>query len=312
MKNFAIVLLTIIIMTNLFIYDVELPYVFLSKTGSDVIHDPSGRGFLYENSPISEISPIESGKELLIVDIINIGTGDAIFLRCGNETMLIDGGSRGKEKTLERYFQNNGITDIHYFFNTHPHDDHIQAQEALIRNGILPGEYLSMFHKEYGNEDHQNLVKQINKHNVPYLQVKNGDFMMLGNAELTFFNDDRGIPNTPLNGRSMMLNVKFGNSTILFTADVTGENLAYLCQKYPELANADILKSPHHGINRLRSEVFESISPQMVVITSNKKTGNNLATQLRSRRIPHYFISMGTVRLETDGNVWYVSQLINE
>jgi beta-lactamase superfamily II metal-dependent hydrolase len=311
-KRFIIILITLIMMTFSLIYAAEQPFVLPVNMGSDVIHNPAGRGFLYEGSLKSEISPIDPNNELLIVDIINIGTGDAIFLRCGNENMLIDGGVRGKAKTLEKYFQNNGITNIHYFFNTHPHDDHIQAQEALIRKSILPGEYLSMFHKEYGNEDHQNLVNQVNKHNVPYLQVKNGDFMTLGNAKLTFFNDDRGIPNTSLNGRSMMLNVKFGNSSILFTADVTGENLAYLCQKYPELANVDILKSPHHGINRLRSEVYESISPQMVVITSTKKTGDNLASQLRNRKIPHYFISMGTVRLETDGTVWYVTQLINE
>jgi len=44
------------------------------------------------------------------------------------------------------------------------------------------------------------------------------------------------------------------------------------------------------------------------VITSNRKVGETLAAQLRRKKIPHYYMSMGTVRLETDGHTWYVRQ----
>ena len=36
--------------------------------------------------------------------------------------------------------------------------------------------------------------------------------------------------------------------------------------------------------------------------------GATLAKQLVSAGMPHYFISMGTVSLQTDGEVWYVQQ----
>ena len=39
------------------------------------------------------------------------------------------------------------------------------------------------------------------------------------------------------------------------------------------------------------------------------KGGQTLATQLTRSKMPHYFISMGTVRCATNGETWYVEQL---
>ena len=36
--------------------------------------------------------------------------------------------------------------------------------------------------------------------------------------------------------------------------------------------------------------------------------GKTLAAQLKRNKIPHYYISMGTVHCQTDGEKWYVTQ----
>ncbi|MDD4134027.1 MAG: hypothetical protein PHN46_02980, partial [Eubacteriales bacterium] len=120
--------------------------------------------------------------------------------------------------------------------------------------------------------------------------MANGEVIKMGKATLTFFNDDRPVTNIPMNYRSMMLNITFGNRSILLTADVTGESLALLGEKYPELMDADILKSPHHGLNRLRTETYGHITPEAVIITNTRSGGENLANQFICRKIPHYFI----------------------
>ncbi|MDO5022636.1 MAG: hypothetical protein Q4E07_04785 [Eubacteriales bacterium] len=305
-KAFVFLLVTVLGFSRLNI-DAESLFV-VEKNDASVIHYPYKNATIYGSSVVSNVSPIEQRQEdILQVDFINIGTGDAIFIRCNGETMLIDGGVDSKATILKNFFTKNDILNFHYFFCSHPHDDHIQAQIELIKDGYIPGEYFSPFAETYKNEDHQKLIPLI-QDNVPYTQLSSGAVINLGDAILTFFKDDRYKPWLSLNARSMMTNIRFGKCSLLLSADVTGENIAYLCQKYPDLVDVDILKSPHHGINRLRGEVFDAISPESVIITASKKAGNNLAEQLKRKKITHYFTSLGTVHLESDGEKWYIKQ----
>lgn len=279
----------------------------LSAAAEPVVFHAPKKGAMQYDAPIVQDDLFENTDELLVVDIINIGTGDGILVRCGGEAMLVDGGIAGSAKALGRFLKAQQVERCDYFFNTHPHGDHILAQRQLMVEDYLPGLFLSMYPMDYRFEEHQNTVKQISKKGVPYRQIFSGDSFTMGKAVLTFINDDRPEVHN-MNYRSMLLNITFGERSILFTADCAGESLAYLGDRYPELMDADILKSPHHGINRLRPETFEDITPETVVITSNRKVGETLAAQLRRKKIPHYYMSMGTVRLETDGHTWYVRQ----
>ncbi len=284
-----------------------LMLLILPAMAEPTVFHVARKGTMQYDAPIVQDYPFENTEDLLVVDIINIGTGDAILVRTGGETMLVDGGIAGSAKALSRFLKAQNVTYCDYFFNTHPHGDHILAQRQLMMDDFLPGEFLSMYPMDYRFEEHQDTVEQITKKGVPYRQVFSGDSFNMGKATLTFMNDDRP-ETTNMNYRSMLLNITFGKRSILLSADCTGGSIAYVGEKYPELMDVDVLKSPHHGINRLRPETFDHITPEVVVITSTKKIGETLAVQLRRKKLPHYYMSMGTVRLETDGNTWYVRQ----
>jgi competence protein ComEC len=306
LKKKLLILLAVITVFSCFAAIAEEQFL-VKNMKAPVVHYPAKNAKIYEHSMVSDVSLIEPNDDILQVDFINIGTGDAIFIRCNGETMLIDGGANSKANILKEFFSENGIENLNYFFCSHPHDDHLQAQIALIKNGYIPGEYFSPFSEEYKNEEHQNLVSAI-KGTIPYTQISSGTVINIGEAKLTFFKDDRNKPKMYLNARSMMTNIRFGKCSVLLTGDVTGENIAHLCKKYPELVDVDILKSPHHGIDRLRGEVFSAIKPETVIITASKDAGARLAEQLRRKKITHYFTSLGTVHLESDGEQWYVKQ----
>ncbi len=310
MKKRIFALAVVVLTISCLAMNAESPFL-VDRINAPVIHYPSKTAVIYENSVVSDASPVKQNDEMLQVDFINIGTGDAVFIRCGGENMLIDGGVKSKANNLREFFEANKIENFHYFFCSHAHDDHIQAQIALINSGTVPGEYMSPLSENYKNDEHQRLIASI-KGKIPYTQISSGTVVKLGNAELTFFKDDRKDGAAGVNAHSMMTNVRFGKCSLLLTADVTGENIAYLCQKYPELVDVDILKSPHHGINRLRGEVFKAIQPETVVITATRKGGNNLAEQLKRKKITHYFTSSGTVHIESDGEQWYVKQTKNK
>lgn len=272
-----------------------------------VFHAPTSSKAPFAPVPLQDSFPFKEDADLLRVDFINIKVGDAILIRSGGESLLVDGGARGREAMLEQFFQPEGITGFTYYMNTHSHDDHIQAATALVRKGYLAREFLGRHPKELRNEDLMKLVAALDAQAIPYRQVVSGESITLGKAVITFLNDPRDIKGN-VNATSMMLHIRLGARSMLLPADVTGSSLSHVAQLYPEYMDVDIMKSPHHGINRLPHEFLLTTSPEAFVITSNTKGGANLATQLTRGKYPHYFISMGTVTCTTDGETWYVEQ----
>lgn len=84
-----------------------------------VLHAPRENARQYA-APLVDSHPFEQAEDRLIIDIIDIGTGDAILIRSGGETMLVDGGEAHNAETLEHFFAEQSVTKIDYFFNTHP------------------------------------------------------------------------------------------------------------------------------------------------------------------------------------------------
>jgi len=298
-----------------FIIALFLALCLVSAAGADsqvqapaVFHAPSGSKAPFIPVDTLAASPFQEEDDLLYVDFINVKVGDAILIRSGGESMLVDGGARGKEAMLENFFEQEGITGFTYYMNTHYHDDHTGAATALLQKGYIAREVLGRHPVESKNQDLQNLVAAAARHDIPYRQVAARDSVQLGRAVITFINDPREIKGN-VNATSMMLHIQFGARSILLPADVTGGSLTHVAELYPEYMDVDIMKSPHHGINRLRHEFLLTASPELFVITSNMKGGQTLATQLTRSKMPHYFISMGTVRCATNGETWYVEQL---
>ena len=275
-----------------------------------VYHAPSrSKAPFVEEVPLLEKAPFAEDAELLRVDFINIKIGDAILLRCCGESMLIDGGTGDKLSWLEFFFESQGITGFTYYMNTHYHDDHLDAAIRLVQRGYPAIAFLSKYSRETRIPEVVKLMSALDKKGIPHHQLLSGDRMTLGGAEITFIQNIRQDDSHGVNARSMMLHIRYKNRTMLLPADVTGASLDQVMEDYPQYMNVDIMKSPHHGINRLRSEFFEASGPELVVITSNMSNGETLAKQLRNRKIPHYYISMGTVSAQTDGEIWYVEQL---
>lgn len=284
-----------------------LGIVFPLSGTMEIYHAPNKKQTMFHAKFISEY-PFKEEDDLLMVDFINIKLGDAILVRSGGKIMLIDGGVTRQTPLLQAFLERNNILHIDYFFTTHEHDDHIQAMTNLMKLGMLPDVFMSPNPPDHAGKYHLAAVEVVRENNVSFHQLKNLEKMSMGKAELTFFRDERVGPEQSINHRSMMLNIRFGERNILLTADVTGESLSYLREKYPELVRAEVLKSPHHGLNRLRNDVYQYFAPEVVAVTNIVSGGRNLGEQLEKRKIPHYFISYGTVHFETDGNIWYVRQ----
>ena len=83
--------------------------------------------------------------EVIFPQILNC---DAIFMRCGGETMLVDCATQGQAKRIINMCKQLGITRIDRVVNTHPHEDHIGGFRDLIKE-VEVGELWICFDENY-------------------------------------------------------------------------------------------------------------------------------------------------------------------
>lgn len=253
-------------------------------------------------------NPFGAQDDLLRVDFINIKIGDAILVRAGGQSLMIDGGTNDKLPRVEEFLKSQNLSGFTYYFSSHWHDDHLKAAIRLVKKGYTAQAFLGKYPLDTKIPEMRQLYAELDASGVPYRQVVTGESLNLGGALITFFYDERDTPDLGVNGKSMMAHIRFGERSLLLTADVSGAGLTDLAADFPHLMDVDVMKSPHHGLNRLAPEFFAATSPEVVVLTTNMNNGRNLARQLVNLAIPHYYISMGTVSLYTDGQTWFVEQ----
>lgn len=252
------------------------------------------------------------GKPLLRWTIFNVNQADAMLLECGEESMLVDGGPDRYGERLRDVLDARGLrSSMKYVLNTHFHDDHIGGITRLFRDGFMPGEFL----QPYGditisrNERMTNTIRVAKKKGIPIRRVGDGDMLTLGDAQIQILRC-LGMPSE--NANSLVLKVTFGDSSILLCADITPKVQEYFQANLPaEVLQADLIKVPHHGINRMNSEFLSTVAPEAVVITSLPHLMPRETTyQLEKAELPAVYSGSGTICAVTDGTDWYIEQTL--
>ncbi|MBR4501725.1 MAG: MBL fold metallo-hydrolase [Clostridia bacterium] len=271
----------------------HLPIVFREETGKAPFEDVT---YVAEN-------PFPEGTELLQVDFLGIRQGDCVLISSCGETMLLDGGETIRFDFISKYFEEHGIDHLDYMFLTHAHDDHLEIQQRLIKRGFPVGRFFSPYDEKDTWTLWKPLLKLLKEKEIPYEKVSTGDVIHVGAAELIVFrNTSEGLS---MNDQSAAVMLRYKGASVLLTADIAGLTQHWLCDNYGDALDADIMKSPHHGITTNVAEFLDRVSPGLVVITNDKSNVEKYDAQLDRLNIPRYFIS-STVHLQTDGAMWYV------
>lgn len=246
--------------------------------------------------------------KLLEVYFPKINGCDAAFVRYGEYSMLIDCAGeqwRATEELLEKL----NVTELTYALNSHPDADHIGGFNHVLKK-IPAGEFLLGFPENYSEGDSLRFKVYSDLHalGVPFRQVKNGDTLEFGDVEMTVYQrTDASL--TRVNNKSVMLMIRLGQRSILFTGDIQRDTQLLLAADRENLdIDADILKAPHHGYSKMQAGFLDMVSPELVVVTSGRGSAG-VSSQLTEEKIDHYFCENGILRFATDGNVWTVERL---
>ena len=203
-------------------------------------------------------------RDVLTVVAPELGeAADCFILRCGGETAMIDCGLMGPENLVPRLLDQLGIDRFDFVINTHPHDDHVSGIiEMLPHYGI---DVLYTGFERHDNNLNKRLYREAMELGIPVEQLEPPVDLWLGAARLSLYQVPWG-DNT--NNRSMVTRVTLGSRSLLLTADIGQSGVAWMLEKYgAESFQADILKAPHHGIDRMPPELLAAAKPQAVFIT---------------------------------------------
>ena len=245
-------------------------------------------------------------RDLLRITALSFIQNDAFVLECGGKTMLIDGGSGLRWKDLTQYLQDHDLLHVDIIFNTHPHDDHLEAVLYTVRNsGLTADEFISPFEADYvcKNDLQRKMAALLQEKGIPFRQMFSGEELTLGEARMVLYQAEKG----DANARSGVLRIRFGDASILLTADISGQAQKEILAAYGEEGlKADILKAPHHGIVRMVPAFLDAVAPEFGIVTGRKNS--KAQEQFDYRKIPNIWTSLGDAVMETDGTDWYITQ----
>lgn len=215
----------------------------------------------------------EKGDETefpLSVHFIDVGQGDAIFVKSDFGNFLVDSGEYGNAEKVLSHIKSYGVNNLDYIFATHYHTDHIGSMSDIIDNiGVkkfivpdIPVEKLPT------TKSFEHMLRSIERKNIQTVIAIPGDRFDLGELIIEVLGPISR--NSGMNDLSLVLKITYGEISFLFSGDAESKAEVELVESGANL-KANVLKAPHHGSKTSSTARFmNSVKPDMVVISCGR------------------------------------------
>ncbi len=219
----------------------------------------------------AEIKDASNTNFPLRVDFVDVGQGDGILIRCGNETIVIDGGERDYAGAFVAYLRNEKVSDISCYIASHPHNDHIGAAPAVFSAFNVHMLMTTAFSElnTPTNVSYEELLTAVEaERDCEVRFVKAGDALTFGELSLQVFAPV--FESTNHNDMSVVVKATYGDVSFLFTGDAEAESEQAMLDAGFDL-RADVLKVGHHGSSSSTTPAFfRAVDPAAAVISCAK------------------------------------------
>ena len=250
----------------------------------------------------------------LVWSMINVNyspqQGDAHLIQTNiGKSILIDTGHLEPSKNaLIPFLQSRGIKKLDVVFISHPHKDHYAGLTALLDNGIkvsevyfnIPDRGLCDGEIPWGCDYAEilNYHQILKSKGVKVSMAKAGMEFNIGlgtSLKILYAFDGINTPvgRTDINDLSLIMLLRNGSQTALFTGDLNNKIGEYLAKEGKDLM-VDILKLPHHGTEGAPPDAFyAAVSPKISLVPSPallwcSTRSARMKNWVESRHIPTY------------------------
>lgn len=254
-----------------------------------------------------DTTPFEVNSQTLNLYVVPLLGADCMVLTCGGQTMLVDMGKEKDFPQIQAVLASLGIQKIDIAFNTHPHSDHLGSM-VKIASALPVAQFYTAFPEEVKGHQviQQKALKGLSSLSVPITRLNHGDHFAFGDATCQVIQAGR----KDVNANSAMLRIQFGERTLLLAADVNRTSQGLFAQS--QELQADILKYPHHGQEKLHQDFMQKVDPEFAVFTHGSSGSREGQKWLDIHGVGYLFATWGVITASTDGHKWIVSQEMTE
>lgn len=252
---------------------------------------------------LAPYTPYRLPDEGLSVRFFDVGQGDAALVKCGNRTLLIDGGTPvGSFWLLARLYLS-GVTRLDVAVATHPHDDHIGGLPLVL--ALLPADTVMMPDaSNFENDSYNQLLTVLRLRKKTITHPNPGTNFNMNGARVEIL-----APQSPyyddLNDTSICLRVDYGAHSFVFTGDAEAPSESLMLSAGARL-NATVLKVGHHGSNSSSTQAFlRAVSPRYALISVGRGNDYGHPTQAVLSRLET--IGAQILRTDQSGSVTFTS-----
>lgn len=253
----------------------------------------------YFGIDLTQDSKVSKDSQLMI-SYMDVGQGDAAYIKVNGNDILIDAGPRSNSKELLEQLKAKNIDDFELVIATHPHEDHIGGMVDVFKEYEVKAFYSPKI--THTTKTYENLVKAVKDEGLKTKELKSGMVIDLGEgAKFEVFTPQKS-EYEELNDYSPIMKLSFGDTSYLFTGDAEKLAEEEALAKYKTSLDSDVIKFGHHGSSSSSSNAFiEAVSPKYGIISCAKDNKYGHPHRETLDIIKKYNIK--TFRTDTDGEI---------
>lgn len=253
----------------------------------------------YFGIDLTQDSKVPKDSELMI-SYMDVGQGDAAYIKVNGNDILIYAGPRSNSKELLEQLKAKNIDDFELVIATHPHEDHIGGMVDVFKEYEVKAFYSPKI--THTTKTYENLVKAVKDEGLKTKELKGGMVIDLGEgAKFEVFTPQKS-EYEELNDYSPIMKLSFGDTSYLFTGDAEKLAEEEALAKYKNSLDSDVIKFGHHGSSSSSSNAFiEAVSPKYGIISCAKDNKYGHPHRETLDIIKKYNIK--TFRTDTDGEI---------